>query len=382
MADEAVDLAELTPVVRRLLEDPDAEITDARREGLGWLNLMDAELDRISGTARTADGRSVSWSLVAKTFAPPARDATASDPTAWDYWKREINAYASGALDDLPGQLSAPRFAGVVERPDGSRWLCLEEIADAARGPWSLERFEDVARRVGAFNGAYLEGRPVPDAQGLGAGGLRSWVGLGAELLEGPHAATIHGPFAVAAAPNSQALARLAADRGRMLAALDGLPQTFVHRDVTPVNLLVRGGQAGRDSYVVLDWALAGLGAIGEDAAGIVGATLWQLLIDPTEANALEEHVLRGYLAGLHEAGWPGDEADARFGYVATLALRFVPLTAWWADELDRPDRADWFERKFGRRPGGIAEAWGRFHEFTLSRADDACRLLPHVIRT
>jgi hypothetical protein len=324
----------------------------------------------------------VSWSLVAKTFAPPASDATATDPVAWDFWKREINAYASGALDDLPGNLSAPRFGGVVERPDGSLWLCLEEIADAVRGPWSLERFEDVARRVGAFNGAYLEGRPVPDVEGLGAGGLRSWVGLGAELLEGPGAATIHGPLAVAATPSSQALARLAANRGRMLAALDGLPQTFVHRDVTPVNVLVRGGQAGRDSYVVLDWALAGLGAMGEDAAGIVGATLWQLLVDPTEAVALEEHVLRGYLAGLHEAGWRGDEADARFGYVATLALRFGPLTAWWADELDRPDRADWFERKFSRQPRRIAEAWGRFQEFTLGRADEARRLADHVIRT
>lgn len=375
MTDEAVDAADLTPVVRRLLDDPGAEVTGVHRTGLGWLNLMDAELHRISGSARTSDGRSVSWSLVAKTFSPPASDATASHASAWDFWKREINAYTSGALDELPGELSAPRCAGVIQRPDGAVWLCLEEIADTDRGPWSHERFEEVARRVGAFNGAYLTSRPIPDAEGLGAGGLRSWVEFLADSREGRDPRITRGPLAVAATPNPEALTALLADRGRLLAALDGLPQTFVHRDVTPVNVLVRRGQADGEPFIVLDWALAGLGALGEDAAGIVGATLWQLLIDPSQALAIEKRVLRGYLAGLRHAGWHGDEAEVRFGYATTLALRFAPLTAWWADLVDQPDKADWFERKFGLPPDRLAEAWGTLQEFTLSRGNEVRRL-------
>lgn len=372
MADEAIEAADLTPVVRRLLDDPGAEITRVQQTGLGWLNLMDAELHRISGTARLSDRRPVSWSLVAKSFSPPASDATAGQADAWDFWKREVNAYTSGALDELPGELSAPRCAGVLQRPRGALWLCLEEIQDADRGPWSLERFEEVARRVGSFNGAYLASRPIPDAEGLGAGGLRSWVALGADTLEGRDLGIGRGPLAVTATPNLEALAALLADRGRLLTALDDLPQTFVHRDVTPVNVLVRRGRANRDPFVVLDWALAGQGAIGEDAAGIVGATLWQLLIDPSEAPDIEKSVLRGYVAGLRGAGWHGDEALVRFGYAATLALRFAPLIVWWADLLDQPDRADWFKRKFGRPPQRLAEAWGTLQDFTLSRADEA----------
>lgn len=375
MADEAVDAADLTPVVRRLLEDPNAEVTGVRREGLGWLNLMDAELHRISGSARMSDRRSVSWSLVAKTFTPPASDATASDPSGWDFWKREINAYVSGVLDDLPGGLEAPRFGGVLQRPGGALWLCLEEISDSSVGPWPLDRFEEVATRVGAFNGAYLTGRPIPGAEGLGPGGLRSWVELGVALHEGQVSSAARGPLAIVATPDRGALETLIADQGRMLAALDELPQTFVHRDVTPVNLLLRPDEAGRSPFVVLDWALAGRGALGEDAAGLVGATLWQLLIDPTEAVALEDRVLRGYLAGLRDAGWHGDQADVRFGYVTTLALRFAPLIGWWAGELDRADKADWFERKFGRPPPRLAEAWGTLQEFVLSRADDPLAL-------
>jgi hypothetical protein len=375
MTEEAVDAVDLTPVVRRLLDDPGAEVTDVDRTGLGWLNIMDAELHRISGSARMADGRSVGWSLVAKTFAPPAGDATPSHGGTWDFWKREVNAYASGALDELPGELSAPRCAGVIQRPNGVLWLCLEEIADTDPGPWSHERFEEVARRVGAFNGAYLTSRPIPEAEGLGVGGLRSWVELLADSLEGRDPRATRGPLAVAATPNPEALTALLADRGRLLAALDGLPQTFVHRDVTPVNVLVRRGQAVRNPYVVLDWALAGQGAVGEDAAGIVGATLWQLLIDPAQAPAIERRVLRGYLTGLRGAGWQGDEAKVRFGYATTLALRFAPLIAWWADLLDQPDKADWFERKFGRPPARLAQAWGRLQEFTLSHGNEVRRL-------
>jgi phosphotransferase family enzyme len=365
------DVAELTPLVRRLLDEPAAELTAWRVEPMAWINLMDAALYRVGGAA-SVRGRVAEWSLVMKLFPRPEPSATASDPAGWDYWKREINAYACGALDSLPSGFTAPRFAGVVIRPDGAVWLGLEEIADVDHRPWPLKRFEAAARCAGTFNGAYLDGVPLPVADGLGPGGLRSWVELLAALAGGPPSG---GPLATLATPRPEDLLSLLAERERLLSALDRLPQTFAHRDFTPVNLLVRATSEAPDEFVTIDWAIAGAGALGEDAAGIVGATLWQLLAEPSAAAALEERVLRGYVAGLEDAGWHGDEALVRFGYAATLGLRFAPLTPAWAADLDDPAKAEWFGRKFGRPPEQIAVAWGQLQDFVLDRGAEAIRL-------
>jgi phosphotransferase family enzyme len=367
-------VAELAPLVLRLLDEPSAELIEWRDEPLGWINLMDAALHRVSGVARV-DGRTVDWSLVMKGFPRPEPEASATNLASWDYWKREINAYASGTLDSLPGGFTAPRFAGVIPRPDGALWLGLEEIAGVDPRPWPLERFEAAARSAGAFGGAYLDGFALPDADGLGPGGLRSWVELLAGVLGARSPRARRGPLATRAAPRADDLAALLADRAPLLGALDRLPQTFVHRDFTPVNLLVRATAAGADEFVAIDWAIAGAGALGEDAAGMVGASLWQLLAEPSRAKALEERVMRGYLDGLKDAGWHGDDGAVRFGYAATLALRFAPLTPVWADALDDPGKAEWFGRKFGRPPETVATAWGELQEFLLDRAAEAIRL-------
>ena len=366
------DAVELTPLVRRLLDEPAAELAEWHCEPLGWINLMDAALYRVSGSARV-DGRPLDWSMVMKMFRRPDTGTTASDPAGWDYWKREINSYASGALDSLPGRFVAPRFAGVLSGHGDAMWLAIEEIRDTDHQAWSLDRFEAAARCAGAFNAAYLDGVPLPTAGGLGPGGLRSWVELLASVagdLPGD------GPLASIATPRPDDLRALLAEREALLAALDRLPQTFVHRDFTPVNLLVRPGPERSPEFVAVDWAIAGVGALGEDAAGMVGATLWQLLAEPSDAEALEERVLQGYVDGLNEAGWDGDKALVRFGYAATLALRFAPLTPAWAPDLDDEAKAEWFGRKFGRPPDQIAAAWGQLQDFVLDRGAEPLGLV------
>jgi Phosphotransferase enzyme family len=365
------DAVELTPLVRRLLDEPAAELAEWHREPLGWINLMDAGLYRVSGAARV-DGRPVDWSMVMKMFRRADAGTTASDAAGWDYWKREINAYASGALDSPPGGFSAPRFVGFLSAHDDAMWLAIEEIRDTDQQAWSLDRFEAAARCAGAFNGAYLGAVPLPNADGLGPGGLRSWVELLASVAEGSPG----GALASVATPRPHDLRALLAEREALLTALDRLPQTFVHRDFTPVNLLVRAPAERPAEFVAIDWAIAGAGALGEDAAGLVGATLWQLLAEPSDAEALEERVLQGYVAGLNEAGWDGDVALVRFGYVATLALRFAPLTPAWAPDLDDRAKAEWFGRKFGRPPDQIATAWGQLQDFVLDRGAEALGLV------
>ncbi|HZG67862.1 MAG TPA: hypothetical protein VEZ12_14040, partial [Herpetosiphonaceae bacterium] len=82
-------------------------------------------------------------------------------------WKREVLAYQSGILEDLGGGLVVPRVYAVMERPGGMVWLWLEDIVEAYATPWPLERYGLAARHLGAWQGTYLAGRPLPDAPWL-----------------------------------------------------------------------------------------------------------------------------------------------------------------------------------------------------------------------
>jgi hypothetical protein len=101
-----VDATTLAPMVRELLDEPTAVVTEGwtcrplgggAGEGLG--------LYRVAGSARVRCATHP-WALVVKVCA--AADVT--DPGAWDYPAREAMAYGSGLLAALPGG-SPPRAA-------------------------------------------------------------------------------------------------------------------------------------------------------------------------------------------------------------------------------------------------------------------------------
>ena len=153
----------LAPMVRSLLDEPAAVVTagwscrplgGGASEGIG--------LYRVTGSARVG-GATHPWALVCKVCSP----ANGTDPAAWDYSLREPLAYGSGLLAPaaLPGGL-APRYLAVEAQPDGTTRLWLEDCHDTNPGPWPLDRYALVARRLGHFNGAYLAGAPCPTDRG------------------------------------------------------------------------------------------------------------------------------------------------------------------------------------------------------------------------
>ena len=167
-----VNTAMLEPMVRDLLGEPAAVVAEEwSYRPLGGGATDGLGLYRVTGSGRVG-GVSHPWALVVKMSAA----ADGADPGAWDYPAREGLVYGSGLLDALPGGLAAPRCLAVETQPDGTSWLWLEAITDAHPGPWPLERYAWVARRLGRFNGAYLAGVPLPDQSWLSQGLLRSWV--------------------------------------------------------------------------------------------------------------------------------------------------------------------------------------------------------------
>src|SRR5438128_1999926 len=56
-----------------------------------------------------------------------------SNPTTTGSGQREVMAYRSGLLDELPGRLRAPRVYAIDDAEDGRTWLWLEDLHETLR---------------------------------------------------------------------------------------------------------------------------------------------------------------------------------------------------------------------------------------------------------
>lgn len=341
---QGLDRDTLIRPVRRALAAETAEIVDWRHEPLAYTvrNPAAGGMYRIVGHAR-ARGVVQPWSLILKVSHSPSgrtwpdgRVAPAgwgTDPAHNQYWRREALAYQSGLLDDLPGELAAPRCFGVDERAGDTIWLWLEEVHETERRPWPLARYGLAARHLGQFNGAYLAGRPLPTEPWLNRGFLRAWSAEPTRVTvieQIARADTWAHPLVRRAfpIPVAERLLRLHAEREDLLAALERQPQTLCHLDAFSGNLLARQSATGEEQTVALDWAFVGIAAVGEEVGHLVAWSLMLGEIAVAEAAQLRAVVLAGYREGLREAGWPGSTAElaraVERGASVAAALRWV----------------------------------------------------------
>jgi hypothetical protein len=336
----AIDVTTLTAPVRTALCSDTVEVIDWRSSpmGGGFGNPVSLGLHRFSGTAQD-QGDIVPWSLVLKMAQSRANVGAVDmgegdDSTHWNYWKREMVVFQSDLLGHLPTGFAAPRCFGVEERPGDVIWLWLEEIVDVEDAPWSLDRYGLAACHFGRFNGAYLSGRPLPAYSWLSIGLLRYWCrhfDTGARpfydlqrrpgVWDHPLVRRIYPPS------DANPFLHLLVNRERFLAALDACPQTVCHKDAYPTNLMRRKGEDERDETVALDWALTGIGSVGEELAQLIVGALDSL--EAAEAGDMDQVLFAAYLDGLRDSGWRGDVPAARFGHVASAALRIGLFLIW-----------------------------------------------------
>jgi hypothetical protein len=94
----AVTTATLTPLVQSAMQNSGLQV---RRWGYKQLHGgvgKGTAIYRYSGDGED-HGRKIPWSLILKTVQPSGNRSV----HAWDYYKREVDAYQSGWLDKLPG---------------------------------------------------------------------------------------------------------------------------------------------------------------------------------------------------------------------------------------------------------------------------------------
>ena len=269
--------------------------------------------------------RGRSGSAVLKLATPPAPQAasaawpTSDEPAHWNYWRRETLAYSSQlAATAYRDHIAAPALVEANPRADGGVELWLADVSGTGGFDWPVARLAGFAYELGAAQARWA-GR-VPDTPWLS----RRW--LAQYLAEGPSRfvriddADWDHPAVAAAWPGQvrRQLRRLWAARSRVLRASEAAERTLCHLDVWPANLIDHAG-----SSVLLDWAFAGDGAVGEDVANLIVDSCADGLMDAALLPEIAESVPDRYLAGLRDGGWSGSDDAVRSAIAACGAAKY-----------------------------------------------------------
>ena len=381
-----IDRASLEPVVCRALGSPGAEILEWRVEPVGGgigVALGAGALHRVAGIAKD-QGATKPWSLVRKLLHPPAATTGLSTgravPNHQFYWKREAHAYGSELLQDLPAGLVAPRCHGIDEHDNGVV-LWLEDVAEPDGCRWSLERYAEAARHLGRFNGAYLVDRPLPVAPWL-CSDMVHWrqavvAPFWEQLIERRDDPRVQRGWPGYVAGRAH---RVWLEREHFFTALDQVPQVLSHGDADRRNLLDRVVANGATETVAFDWEFLGPQAVGTDAATLVAqSVLWARDREPHDLPVLSRLCYEGYLTGLREMGWRGDERLVRLGYTATLSLRFVAMAGAIVVTLASADERPQREAAFGMTLETILDRHAAMQPFLLDVAEEVQQLVSNA---
>ncbi|NJN53646.1 MAG: hypothetical protein HC804_02140, partial [Anaerolineae bacterium] len=203
----------------------------------------------------------VPWSLILKAIGTSSIGRQESSD--WSYWKREALVFQSGLLDDLSGDLVAPRCFGVDEYSSQEFWIWLEDIPEQAEASWSLERYGLAARHLVQFNGPYFMGQPLPEASWFSTGRVRSYLARAKPIILDLPSISKHPLVQCWLTRDSvERILQLWADQDRLLELFDHLPKSLCHMDAFRGNLLTRRGIDDREQTVAIDWSITGIGAI------------------------------------------------------------------------------------------------------------------------
>ena len=259
-------------------------------------------------------------------------------------WRQEVDLYLSDLRDRLPAGLRLPVVHGVVDLGDERLLLVLEDV-DVDDSPWDAERFARAARLLGRLH-VRMTGAAVLPEDELRPSELLHAIAtsrLGPVALP-PLAADVtwRHPLLSAERRLRDDLAELARRLPHLLGVVTALPQLQSHGDATPHNLLVPRGES--DVFVVIDWAMAGLAAVGDDLGQLLIGLAHDDLLQAEDLADLHDLLVRAYVRGLADEGYHADEELVRLGMDAGLAVRSA-FTALPIERLGEPITDELAER-------------------------------------
>ena len=372
-----IDVAQIEDIVSQALAES-VTVTEWQVTLLGGLGSSPfaGGVYQVAGQAVNAANQTQDWHVVVKILRSPQGltmpDGTqvthdmAEDQDNFGYWRREVLAAQSDLFDQLPVGVRVPRYLGMTYISTTECWLWQEYLPTDHE--WTWDDYHQAAYRLGQWQGA---GQGQSDRDWLCREWMAGWVhgpltGIFG-MVEGMNGYQ-HPLLAAYFAPEElAALHQLWADRQRYLDRLVQLPQTLCHLDAHRGNLSWQG-----NDLVMLDWAFVGAGALGEELAAFIGASLLLDYVPLADAEQLEQVAFAGYLAGLRAAGWAGDEALIWTAYRCAMPLRYALMSlAGMLRTAVQPDYATEWEQKTGKLLADILSHRAGLIRFYLSR-------LPH----
>ncbi|WP_218974643.1 aminoglycoside phosphotransferase [Streptomyces sp. NP160] len=276
------------------------------------LNEVTASVERVA----LADGRT----LVRKQLRAPAAGSPSSsgpwaasdDPRHWNSWRREADVHRDHALRSSLHGTGLDLPACQVEEVDGGAVLWMEDVEGVAGEHFDLADHAALAAGLGRW-----QAQGPLEAPWTSRAFLRAYSGsrrVPWELVDDDDA--WRQPPVRDTWPSSlrAGWGRLLAAREQLLRTEEQLPRTRCHLDVWVANEVRRPS----GDVVLLDWAFAGDGAVGEDVGNHVPDAVFDLFWPAERFGELEEACVTSYLAGLREGGWSGGADEVRLGVFAS----------------------------------------------------------------
>lgn len=354
-------------LVRNLLQDRHAELVSWRSQAIRG-GTSGADLYQVMGRAHS-DGMVLPWRSVLKIFTHDGEGWSegGTDPSAWNYWKREWLVYQTGWIRELRG-LVGPRCFGFGAIDEAAAWVAMEDLTGADQRPWSPRQFAACARHLGEFNGRFLTDADPPVEPWLSRGWVRGWTELADPIIR-KLPSVANDPVVVALFPPShvELLLRLWEHRRDFYQALDALRHSLAHNDLYPLNAFVDVTRP--EQTVAIDWAACGWGPLGADLAPLIGASLHFFQADCDRADELEQLCLDAYMNGLRQTGSDIRLDDAYVGYLTTTVLRFtVGATGRVLGLALDPSQNVTLEQIFGRPIPSLIAKWRNINAFFEQR--------------
>lgn len=294
------------------------------------------------------------------------------EPGSWLYWKREALAYQSGLLDNLSPKLRAPTCYGVAFTDQPSARIFMEALSDP-QPEWADEHHALAAQAIGHLNGVSA----LPDINKytwMAPGRSLSWTDLVADLVE-DFESLMENKFMAQwlSGSNFQRTNDLWTKLDILKDAIAKLPKCFCHHDAFKRNMMFINKPDGDQELVLIDWAFAGYGVLGEELSAMVGATLTFKEVDTSDAHRFSELVFENYMIGLRDSGWTGDDNDIRIGFAATTAMMFGlgALGAFYS-VLQQNDYEKIFTQAIGVDVNNFFDNLSEIHPLFLDLGDEA----------
>jgi hypothetical protein len=238
--------------------------------------------------------------------------AASPDPRHWNSWRREADAYRDDALRRSLAGTGLDMPAGrVVEHARGAT-LWLEDVAGTPGTSFALADHVAVAAGLGRWQAHGPLTAPWASRRFLRDYSASKRAPL--HLVDDD--AAWEQPLVRSTWPPAlrQGWRRLLASRDHLLDVMEGLPRTRSHLDAWVSNEIRRP----TGEVVLLDWAFAGDGAVGEDVGNHVPDAVLDLFWPAEDIGELDAACFEAHLAGLREAGWRGEDRLVRLGVVAS----------------------------------------------------------------